>query len=274
MRLRNKPSGKMPGFSAEIPAMFSSLEEARNSMDYQWNTCVHLLGDIEQHDTYDEMKRVKPHLEANQQTFSIVVRKWLAAFQAFLQKKGGSLDNKSLQAARTLQISQSFMMIYLEMNTFDVLTGETVWDKFIFRFEHIVDLGALIVNATPGDQISQKPGPEFSLDMNIVAPLYAVAHRCRDPVVRRKAIALLYASPRQEGIWDSILTARVAERLMGIEEDGLGTVTCAADVPEWARISNVDVKFDSQGRLGTVSYSSKRSQLDNVRQTVTMTGKW
>lgn len=271
MLLRSKPSDKVPGFCAEIPTVFSSFEEARNSMDYQWNTCVHLLGNIEQYDTYEDMKRVKPHLEANQQTFSIVVRKWLAAFQALLKKKGKSLNGKSLQAARTLQISQIFMTIYLEMRTFDVLTDETVWDRFIPRFEHIIELGSLIVKSTACDQMSRKPGWEFSLDMNIVAPLYAVAHRCRDPVVRRKAISLLEASPRQEGMWDSILTARVAGRLMGIEEEGLGIVTCAADVPGRARISHVAVKFDFQGRLGTVSYSSRRSRLDQTRTTVTET---
>lgn len=274
MLLRIKPSDQVPGFCAEIPAMFSSLEEARNAMDYQWNTCVHLLGDVERYDTYEEMKAVKPHLEANQQTFSSVVRKWLAAFQALLQKNGKSFNGKSLQAARTLQMNQCFMTITLEMSTFDVLTDETVWDRFVPRFEHIVELGSLIVTSTACDQMSRKPGPEFSLDMNIVAPLYNVAHRCRDPAVRRKAISLLYASPRQEGIWDSILTARVAERLMGIEEEGLGLVTCAADVPDWARISNVDVKFDFQGRLGTVSYSSRRSRLDKVRTTVTETVEW
>ncbi len=274
MLLQTKPSDKVPGFCAEVPAIFSSLEEARNSMDYQWNKCVHLLGDIEQYNTYAKIVPVKPHLDANQQAFSIVVRKWLVAFQALLQKDGKSFDHKSLQAARTLQINQIFMMIYNRMSIFDVLIDETVWDRFLSCFKQILDFCSLIVESTACDHISQKPGPEFCLDMNIVAPLYAVAHRCRDPAVRRKAISLLYNSPRQEGIWDSILTARVAERLMGIEEEGLGIVTCAADIPDWARITDVNVKFDFQGRLGTVSYSSKRSRVDTVREMVTETIGW
>jgi len=98
----------------------------------------------------------------------------------------------------------------------------------------------------------------FSLDMNIVAFLYAVSHKCRDPLVRRKAVARLKSHPRKEGIWDSVLTARVAERLISIEEEGLGEVTCCQDVPDWARISAVDVQFDLEGRVGTVGYHPQR----------------
>ena len=94
------------------------------------------------------------------------------------------------------------------------------WDRFTARYEHIVELASLIVEPNP-DGNTQKQRPEFSQDMNTVGPLYAVAHRCRDPVIRRKAVAILYAAPRQEGVWDSMLTARVAEKVISIEEEGL-----------------------------------------------------
>ena len=98
--------------------------------------------------------------------------------------------------------------------------------------------------------------------------------KCRHPVIRRKAVSLLYTAPRQEGVWDSILTARVAERLIGIEEAGLGTVVSCEDVPDWARISDVEVKFDLHGRLGTVKYSRQRSPLEKVRDTVMESVRW
>lgn len=132
------------------------------------------------------------------------------------------------------------------------------WDRFTARYEHIVELASLIVEPSP-DGNTQMQRPEFSQDMNTVGPLYALAHRCRDPVIRRKAVAILYAAPRQEGVWDSILTARVAEKVISIEEEGLGIVICAADVPDWARINDVSVKFDLHGRLGAISYKHSRS---------------
>ncbi|KAK4690572.1 hypothetical protein P7C71_g6246, partial [Lecanoromycetidae sp. Uapishka_2] len=165
-------------------------------------------------------------------------------------------------------------MVFLDLRTYEAMNDETVWDEYTERLERIVFLGSLIVNSHSCDHITQKRGPEFSLDMNIVAPLYVVAHRCRHPVIRRKAIALLYAAPRQEGIWDSILTARVAEKLIHIEEEGLGNITCPADVPDWARISEVSVKFDLQERSGTISYSRKRTPLERVRAPVIEEIRW
>ncbi len=108
----------------------------------------------------------------------------------------------------------------------------------------------------------------------ITTDLSKKAHKCRHPVIRRKAVSLLYSSPRQEGIWDSILTARVAERLIGIEEAGLGKVTRCEDIPDWARISDVEVSFNRQGRLGIVRYSRQRSPLEKIRETVVESVKW
>ena len=155
----------------------------------------------------------------------------LVAFQAFLQDHGKSLNSRGLQAARTLEISHSFAMIYLSASTVNPFIDEMVWDGFIERYEHVVPLAALIIESSTSDNCTRKRGPDFTLDMNIVAPLYIVAHKCRHPVIRRKAVSLLYAAPRQEGVWDSILSARVAERLIGIEETGLAMSPIARMYP-------------------------------------------
>lgn len=266
MSLRERASSnKEPGFGPDIPKMFCSLEEARNSLDWQWTAFIQYINDKEDEASLMVARDLQ---EKERAVYRGVMEQWLGSFHAFLQNFGKSLDNRSIQAARTLEISQTFAMIYLDLRTHDAMIDETVWDKYTERMEKVVSLGSLIVNSHSCDHITQKRGPEFSLDMNIVAPLYGVAHRCRHPAIRRKAVALLYAAPRQEGIWDSILTARVAERIIRIEEEGLGNVTCPEDVPDWARMSDVAVKFDLQGRLGTISYSRKRSPLEMVRAPV------
>jgi hypothetical protein len=62
--------------------------------------------------------------------------------------------------------------------------------------------------------------PTFSLSLGIIAPLYIASSRCRDPAIRRRAIHLLSISNRREGIWDSLLSAQVAQRILEIEEAG------------------------------------------------------
>ena len=273
MLLCNKASDKAPGFCSKVPNVFSSIEEARNSKDYQWNTCIHILNSLEPYGTYEEMKLIEPQVEVAPLAFSNAISRWLHAFNAFLQQKRNLLDKKELKAARALEISQIFCTIYLDVTPLKVFTSELGWDAFTARYKHMVELAALIMERTLRDYLVENAAPEFSLDMNIVAPMFAVAHRCRHPVIRRKAVSLLYAAPHQEGVWNSVLTARVAERLIDIEE-GLDPITCAEDVPDWARLSGVDVKFDLYGRLGTVSYSRQYCSLDKIRETVIEVIQW
>ena len=266
------------GFCPEIPAAFSSLVQARNSLDYHWNTRMEFLNDleitgsavVEGHRPLDALGTIEA---ARELAFNVVDR-WVVAYRAFLQKHGRSLDGREMQAARTLEISHSLAMIFLTVSTTYSNDDMTAWDCFTEDFEHIVDLATLILKSPNGDKFTEHQGPSFTLDMSIVAPLFVVASKCRHPVIRRKAVALLYAAPRQEGIWDSVLTARVADRLIGIEEAGLGNVDRCEDVPDWARISEVEVKFDLQERLGTVKYSRQRSKSDKVRDSVVESVRW
>jgi hypothetical protein len=95
--------------------------------------------------------------------------------------------------------------------------------------------------------------PVFSLDIGIVTPLYVVVSRCRDPAIRRRGLQLLASCNRREGIWDSTLAARVAERIIAIEENGATShpVLYASQIPEHARIRDLHTKFgvDHQGLI-------------------------
>ena len=294
MVLHNEWLDREPGFCAETPAAFSSLEEARNSMDYHWNVCMTFLNHIESlprsvvdssvtQPGYDakllprpiaETDAIQPEFRPRRLTYSSILEQWYTAFQAFLNKNSNHLNDQGLQAARVLEISHNICAIFLEVGVSDYFVNETVWDRFTARFQRIVELASSVVEITANGQVAQTQGSKFSLDMNTVAPLYAVAHRCRDPVIRRKAVSLLYATPRQEGVWDSYLAASAVERLILIEEEGLSAVACAQDVPDWARVTEVDVKFDLEGRVGSVGYTRSKGVSEKARQKVVYTVKW
>lgn len=280
MLLKTRPREIEKGFCPQVPTAFVSLEQARNSLDYHWNSCIEFLNEIENKAQNGEgivgdgsLDVVKTRGTARQDTLNTFER-WRVAFQAFLQYTERLLDSRGLQAARCLEISHSIAIIYLHVSTVNVAHDETAWDMFTERFEHIVSMAASVVESLICNKSTQKQSPDFSLDMHTVGPLYAVAHRCRHPIIRRKAVSLLYAAPRQEGVWDSVLTARVAERVIGIEESGLGIITRCEDVPDWARISDVEVKFEAQECQGTIRYSRQRSPLEKVRDTVVDVIRW
>ena len=283
MALHDEWSDRESGFCAEIPVAFSSLEEARNSMDYHWNVCTAFLVDkasppqaaVDLEVTgYDakllphpiaELRAIQPDFDAKRLTYANTMANWYKAFKAFLKFNGSHLNDQGLQAARVLEMSHHLCDTLLQAGTSETLVNEMVWDNFTARYQHVIELATMVLETSTKGRGAHVEGSELSLDMNIVAPLYAVAHRCRDPFIRRKAVSLLYAAPRQEGVWNSYLTASAVERLILIEEEGLGVVTCAQDVPDWARVTEVDVKFDLDGRVGSIGYARSKTVSEKAR---------
>lgn len=122
---------------------------------------------------------------------------------------------------------------------FDPAKGELAWDEFEPHFTEIVDIVARVLaidtDVTDEDNLemqhrpstdantlptSQTPTgrPVFSLATWIPGALYVVAMRCREPTIRRRALSLLKAHPRTEGIWGSTLAGKIAEAGILIEE--------------------------------------------------------
>ncbi|KAI4196594.1 MAG: hypothetical protein LQ350_006466 [Teloschistes chrysophthalmus] len=277
MKLRASQNHTSPGFTPEVPAEFRSLEEARNNLDYQWNLCQQIAVDFEYRDLCIAGTETEGHRQAYEKVrvhYQAASNSWSNAFQSFLNNNVPMMDSKTLQAAMVLELSAKTFSMHLDLNAFQLIHDQTSWDRLIPGFEELVDLATAVVDAqrTSPQGLSQKP--IFHLDLSLIGPLFTIGHKCRDPLIRRKAISLLYSTPRQEGVWDSILTARVAERIMNLEEEGLGEVKCAADVPDRMRISDVDVSFDLQARRGYVTLHRLRSLDSHVREPVIDVLEW
>ena len=267
MILRPGSQASRVGFGPHIPEVFSSLEEARNSLEYHSNGYFGFLRNVAgaQPPSEEEAESKRSHWQG-------LLDQWNAAFEGFLRKAGTNLDAKGQQAALVLKIYARMKAIHLKIPASCVFTSETVWDEHVSWGQEIVDLAekVVVLDGVP----SKTDKPIFSFDLSIITPLYSVAHKCRDPYVRRRAIALLRSSPRQEGIWNSTMAAQVAERIMTIEESGLGEVRNCKDVPDWARISDVHASFDPMEKRASFSYSRQRSKLVFVREKFSETLSW
>lgn len=264
MPLDMHPKSSQPGFGPHIPAVFTSLEEAQSSLYYHQNRCLKAAYDLDVASrgnsvtSLDEDAYLEDYSQGRD-VFRDILWRWSSAFEAFLLKASPTMDSKALQGAAVLKISHRRSSLQVEYHKLSRLKSPNTWDPLIRECAEIVDLAASVVKLHNGtsENIASK-GPVFFMDVNIVGPLFIIAHRCRDPIIRRRAIALLYSTPRQEGLWHSIITARVAEKIMNVEEAGLGEVKSCKDVPEENRISDVDLQFDMQGRKGYLKFSRRR----------------
>lgn len=151
-----------------------------------------------------------------------------------------------------------------------IIDNQMLWDPFLSFYEKIVILAEDVIS-NPAFTTTV-----FQIDMGVIGPLYHVAGSCRHPLVRRKAIALLERVPSlQEGIWNAGMTARVARKVVELEEFGIAEVREAADVPDWARISEVAPEFDKEEKRVTLSYKRiDRAKGPLVKNTFTETFEW
>ncbi|KAJ4395814.1 hypothetical protein N0V93_000028 [Gnomoniopsis smithogilvyi] len=108
--------------------------------------------------------------------------------------------------------------------------SELSWDDHLAHFDRILTLGALIL------RIENQQNPLLLSVMSLDEPainmaLWITATRCRQPMVRRRALQLLRGARRLEGSWMSNSAAAAAERMIQIEEEGLDNLT--VQLPQW-----------------------------------------
>ena len=108
--------------------------------------------------------------------------------------------------------------------------NEMLFDNLLEEFDQVVNLCTDFV--APVD--TQRPSSwasasSFSFDLCIIFSLYFTVTRCREPLIRRRALDLLLYGRRREGVWHSGITGRVAEQVMLLEEgscsDGVKSCT-------------------------------------------------
>lgn len=95
---------------------------------------------------------------------------------------------------------------------------EMAYDAFLPSFKRIVDLRSDII--FPGGREGEK-GQTFTFGASLVPHLYLAAFKCRNKILRRKAVKLMAWCGR-EGIWDG--RAGVASYIIGLEECSISTV--------------------------------------------------
>lgn len=76
----------------------------------------------------------------------------------------------------------------------------------------------------------------FSFDTAIIPPLLHVVCKCRDPSIRRKALALLASSFRREGGWDADYAGSIGRWMIEREEMGLENISSVGEVLEECRV--------------------------------------
>ncbi|KAN0121758.1 hypothetical protein V8E51_000084 [Hyaloscypha variabilis] len=198
-----------------IPAAFSNLEAARRCWGFLMDRALQFYRRTLFNRTY------YPQIADSRECILIQYRSYMSELAAFKQAFGpiriAALTPEGVVADPAALVVSLYYHCTLIMLPVVISDSEMVYDAFLSEFRYIVDTCTRLIshsNVTTGV-------PRFTFDVGIIPPLHLTAIKCRDPVVRQEAIDLLFSSPRQEGMWDSVLSARIALWVTRCEEEGL-----------------------------------------------------
>lgn len=216
-----------------VPKAFNNMKEARDSFVHLMNLSMRFIRYMK----YRKYERiVLPDDVSRQQVLKGQIDNWKWAFDSLLLNDI-HLTSRDLDAAKILRIHLCVTTIWLSDC---IYAEESATDEFMDHFETAVSLGEALElsQAIQSEQYSTT----FLFDMEIVSPLYFVALKCRHPQIRRRAIRLLRARIRREGLWDSTVAAAIAERIVAIEERNLSSCTGSNFPEERDRIHNSHIQ--------------------------------
>jgi hypothetical protein len=264
------------GYNSEVPLAFSSLEEARNALDHIRTFGIRFLRSIYTKGTtppYSE--KVKLSLQLLRSVCLMRLKQWSSAFQFLTQSNSNSIQNKTEAGIMLLKMHRIFMGVSLSVDHERALTDEMVWDEYVHQFEAMVTHATSIIekHASSTPSRTRQRQSTFSLDTGIIFLLYMVSVKCRDSRIRRLAIQLMKASDRQESVWNSELTARVAERVIAIEEEGLGLggygtnfkFLKPSEIPGSNRITGVEITWELEEKRARLRYCKIGSDAGEMR---------
>jgi hypothetical protein len=153
----------------EIPAIFSGLSKARESLVSQWHVASYSASDIQ--DPMSEKLPAVPQPGVWQKKSMSILARWSSAYDVYLDIRGDNLTDEKRKGAAALRILKELGAIAW-MLTRTTVDDEINWDVFCPMFQKIVSLVDDIVEL---DLKSTAGGGSPCIDIALVGPLFEVS---------------------------------------------------------------------------------------------------
>lgn len=246
---RLKAAAELP-----IPQQFKSITEAKECLEFYSN--LHMLSRFSA--VTSEPAQLDPDVF---QYYVQIFSRWFAAFESLLVSLSDDISDRDRKAIAVLKVWQALTGIGIRRRLEHPTErdDQTLWDYYQSESQQVVAFAEIAIGEsshTAGSPV--KAHYQFTMEAGVTGQLYDTSRHCRDPATRRKAIHLLRAHRCREGLWDSLLAARVAERQMELEEACVPGVQVAADIPGWARIGSVVPTFQSGERWASIVFTRQQ----------------
>ena len=206
---------------AEPPAMiFRSTNQAWGRMDNLLFKVLHLTKDARRGTSKFLSVGFRSQLLGRQRKIREELASWISTYRT---SKIHAQSQKLVREEFIYQmISMYHAMAEIMLETCLCSDDESIYDLHTDKFVSIIARSVDNRRIRPStSQFRALPGVDMSrsiIDFGWIPPLYYTALKCRIHRVRLQAIRLLESASHREGIWDSKIVARIARKVMEVEE--------------------------------------------------------
>ncbi|KAL4751207.1 hypothetical protein BDW72DRAFT_98639 [Aspergillus terricola var. indicus] len=199
--------------------IFTNLPEARSHLDRLMTKTLRFIrsvGILRE----ERLPAVLAKFEAERDQICEAMLSWRWSHDKLLDKLGPEVQQSDLCASLLLRIYYQTALLWVHV----VLDrDENGHDNFTADFESLISHAEEILCLTSPTCVTEKARVEeaetaFSLEGEIIAPMYYAALRCRNPFLRRRALNILFQYSKREGMWDARHYAQVTKIVVEIEE--------------------------------------------------------
>ncbi|KAL2060228.1 hypothetical protein VTL71DRAFT_9623 [Oculimacula yallundae] len=204
----------------KLPRYFRTVSDARKSFNV---LLVDVLALTQECRSFDLAGTPYPNeLRSRQVCLQSAIATWKISYSrsraTLLQQSDGMHTS----------IGVALLRIFLSMTSImaeTALSGgrQMIFDDYNSHFTSIITQTLSLLKSVghPKSQSDrEKMAGEFIADIGMLPFMYFTALKCRSPWIRRHAITLLLTTPIREGMWDSFIMAKVAQKVIILEEDG------------------------------------------------------
>lgn len=193
---------------------FVSLKSAREAIVLLAAEAQLFQHTCEEHLLKSHASHVPQELTNQQITLSARLRSWHTAFinlMEFLRTK----DILSPQQIGTEALLFTYHETLFVIVAICVSPLQIITDAYIPNFQNIVEQSSIALDASARSDGTQPP---FTFEISVGFPLWFTCLRCREPRIRRTALALIRRALQVQGFYKCTTGATLGERIMLLEE--------------------------------------------------------
>lgn len=212
----NEPSWPYPVSMAEaVPESFMSLSHARDSIVHLMNLSLRWIRKVYEHKYSPSILSTEAFKE--QMVYLEQFQFWHNRFTAYRTAHAADLSPIDIYASNVLGIGRLVAKIWVSTA---LSPFECAHDAFMPDFETAISLAEQLPTLASMHDQTSRYRTAFTIDVEMAGPIHWISTKCRDPALRRRAVAVQRSTHRREGLWDSQVYAALAERVIEIEESG------------------------------------------------------